>query len=602
MGDDAHATESWNSLMSVHAPVEAKPPSGVARYIPILQWLPKYQGNYLGHDAIAGLTVWALLVPEAVAYAAVAGVPPQYGLYAAVLAGVGYMIFGGSRHLFFGPDAAPAAVSAGVVVGVVGASASTAKYVSATAVLALLVGILFVLFWLLRLGWIAKFFAQPVLTGFIFGLGWFIAVSQLPKLVGLHKPSGDTVVILVKTIGHIGQWNGVTVLVGVIALAALFAMAKFMPKLPAAIIVVILGILAVDLLDLHTKHGVKIVGTVPTGFHFMSWSLLSWHDVYALLPGALALLLVAFSQSVAVAKTYADKYHEPFDPNQELLGYGAGNLGAGALQGFATCGSLSKSAVAEQAGAKTPASLGVTSVFILLTVLFLAGLFKNLPETVLAAVIIHAVSGSMSPAKLTRLWRANREEFGLAAAAAAGVILINVLPGILVGVLASFWLLIRRLDHPRITLMGRSPDSHYYASLTPGGNGDGEVRSVPGVLIYRFEAPLVFTNGDRFTDDLLSRVDKADPRPGTVVIDCDAIPETDTTASDALRKVHSTLTRAHIRLLLARPNAAVVDYWKHDGVLSDLGQNAVFPTVREAVNAASETAVKDGKAEATTET
>jgi sulfate permease, SulP family len=590
-------TSKSTRSQGAHAPVEAEPPSGVARYIPILQWLPKYKGSYLGHDVIAGLTVWALLVPEAVAYAAVAGVPPQYGLYAGVLAGVAYMIFGGSRHLFFGPDAAPAAVSAGVVAGVVGASAST-KYIAATAVLALLVGVLFVVFWLLRLGWIAKFFAQPVLTGFIFGLGWFIAVSQLPKLVGLHKPSGDTVVILVKTIGHIGQWNGVTVLVGVIALAAMFALSKFVPKLPAAIIVVILGILAVNLFDLHTKHGVKIVGPLPTGFHFVSFSQLSLHDVYALLPGALALLLVGFSQSVALAKTYADKYHEPFDPNQELLGYGAGNLAAGALQGFATTGSLSKSALAEGAGAKTPATLGVTSVFVLLTVLFLTGLFKNLPETVLGAIIIHAVSGSMSPAKLRRLWRANREEFGLAAAAAAGVILINVLPGIVIGVLASFWLLIRRLDHPRITLMGRSPDSQYYASLTPGGNGDGEVRPVPGVLIYRFEAPLVFTNDDRFTDDLLSRVDKADPRPGTVVVDCDAIPETDTTASDALRKVHDTLTRAHIRLLLARPNATVVDYWKHDGVLSDLGPDAVFPTVREAVNAASRAAVKDGKAEA----
>ena len=234
--------------------------------------------------------------------------------------------------------------------------------------------------------------------------------------------------------------------------------------------------------------------------------------------------------------------------------------------------------------------------------LFLTGLFKNLPEAVLGAVIIHAVSGSMSPAKLRRLWRANREEFGLAAAAAAGVILINVLPGILIGVLASFWLLIRRLDHPRVTLMGRSPDSHYYASLSPGGNGDGEVRPVPGVLIYHFEAPLVFTNDDRFTDDLLARVDQADPRPGTVVVDCDAIAETDTTASDALRKIHDTLTRADIRLLLARPNAAVAGYWKHDGVLAALGPHAIYPTVREAVNAATPAPANHGKAQATAET
>lgn len=571
------------------APVEAKPPSGVARYVPIIQWLPKYQGGYLGHDVIAGLTVWALLVPETIAYASVAGVPPQYGMYAAILGGVGYMVFGGSRQLFFGPDAAPAAVTAGVVAGVVGASASTGKYVAATAVLTLMVGLLFIVFGFLRLGWIAKFFAKPVLTGFIFGLGWFIAISQLHKLVGIHKPSGDSVKQLAEIFIHIGSWSWVTVLVGVIALAAMFALSKYLTKIPAAIIVVILGILAEKAFDL-TKYGVKVVGKIPTGFHFVSWSLVSWHEVYLLLPGALALLLVAFSQSVALAKTYAEEYHEPFDPNQELIGYGAGNLGSGALQGFAASGSLSKSALAQQAGSKTPLSLGITSGLVLLTVLFLAGLFTDLPEAVLAAVIIHAVSGSMSPAKMVRLWRANQVEFWLAACVAAGVLVINVLPGILIGVLLSFFLLIRRLDHPRVVLMGRSRDRHYYASLPPdgkgdAGEGDGEVDPVPGVLVYGFRAPLLFTNEDLFTADLLARVDQADPHPNTVVLDFQAIAETDTTGTDALRQVHDTLARAHIRLLLARVDADVMEYLKRDGVLRTLGNDVVYPTIRDAVKA-----------------
>jgi high affinity sulfate transporter 1 len=582
-------TERGAGMSATHAPVEAKPPSGVARYVPILQWLPKYQGRFLTGDVVAAVTVWALLVPEAMAYAAVAGVPVQYGLYAAALAGLAYMIFGSSRKLFFGPDAAPAAVSAGVVVGVVGAHASVAKYVSLTAVLALLVGLIFIVLGLLRLGWISKFFAEPVLTGFVFGLGWFIAVGQLPKVVGLHKPSGDTVKVLVETIAHIGDWKWATVATGVIALVALFAMSRFAPKLPAAIIVVILGILAVNVFNLATKHGVKIVGAVPSGFHFASWSQVSWHDVYSLIPGAFALMLVAFSQSVALAKAYATEYHEPLDVNQEMFGYGAGNLASGGLQGFATCGSLSKSAVAQQAGAKTPLNLGVTSVLVIVTILFLTGLFKNLPEAVLGAIIIHAVSGSMKPGKLVRLWRANRGEFVLAALAAAGVILINILPGIAIGVLASFFLLIRRLDHPRTTLMGRSPDQHYYVSL----NGDPDVKAVPGTLIYAFRAPLLFTNNEDFSRDLLSRIDKADPQPGTVVLDCDAISETDTTGSDALRQVHSTLDAAHIRLLLARVDKDVMEYLKRDGVLGELGHDVVFPTVREAVDA--DKAVDAGK-------
>jgi sulfate permease, SulP family len=473
-------------------------------------------GSFLTGDVIAAVTVWALLVPESMAYAAVAGVPVQYGLYAGALAGFAYMIFGSSRKLFFGPDAAPAAVSAGVVVAVVGAHASGQKYIAATAVLALLVGVIFIVLSLLRLGWTSKFFAQPVLAGFVFGLGWFIAISQLPKVVGLHKPSGDSVKVLVETIAHIGDWKWATVAIGVIALVALFAMSRFAPKLPAAIIVVILGILAVKVFSLHTQHGVKIVGTVPSGFHFVSWSV-SWHDVYALIPGAFALMLVAFSQSVALAKTYAAKYHEPLDVNQEMFACGAGNLASGGLQGFATTGSLSKSAVAQQAGAKTPLNMGFTLVLVIVTILFLTGLFKNLPEAVLGAIIIHAVSGSMKPGKLVRLWRANRGEFVLAALTAAGVIVINILPGIAIGVLASFFLLIHRLDHPRTTLLGRSPDQHYYASLNGDPDAkDSEVKAVPGMLIYAFRAPLLFTNHEDFSRDLLARIGKADPQPGGV--------------------------------------------------------------------------------------
>ena len=573
------------------APVEARPPSGVARYVPILQWLPHYKPAYLSSDLIAAVTVWALLVPEAMAYAAVAGVPVQYGLYAVPLAGFAYMIFGGSRQLFFGPDAAPAAVSAGVVVGVVGASASTTEYVAATGMLALLVGVLFAVFWILRLGWISKFFAQPILAGFVFGLGWFIAIGQLAKIVGIKKPSGDSLRKLWETFTAIGSWSWMTVAVGVVALVAMFAMSKFVPKLPAAIIVVVLGILAVDVFNLDTEHGVAIVGNVPKGFHFASWSSLSAHDIYLLIPGAFATLLVVFSQSVALAKTYAEKAHDPFDANQELLGYGAGNVGAGLLQGFPTCGSLSKTALAQDAGAKTPLNLGITGLLIVVTVLFLTGLFKDLPEAVLGAIIIHAVSGAMRPKKLERLWRANQAEFVLAAITAAGVLVINILPGILIGVLCSFFLLIRRLDHPRTALLGRSPDRHYFTALDSNGRNDGAATAVPGVLIYSFEAPLVFTNYEDFTRDLLARIDNADPRPKAVVIDGEAISQTDTTGSSALHELHETLTSADIRLALARVNPDVLEYLKRDGVLQDIGADAVYPTVREAVEA-----VEDGHA------
>jgi len=570
--------------VATHASVEPAAPAGAARYLPILGWLPKYKATYVSGDVIAAVTVWALLIPESMGYATVAGVPVQYGLYAAALSGVAYMIFGSSRKLFFGPDAAPAAVSAGVVVGVVGADASSAEYVSLTAVLALMVGVIFIGLGLLRMGWISKFFAEPVLAGFVFGLGWFVAISQLYKIVGITKPSGDSVRKLYDTFSQIGSWQWTTVAIGVTALVALFAMSRFVPKVPAAIVVAILAILAVDVFDL-THHGVAVVGHVPRGFHFASWSQASAHDVYLLIPGAFALMLVAFSQSVALAKTYAAQYHESLDVNQELFGYGAGNLAGGALQGYATTGSLSKSALAQEAGAKTPLTMGVTSILVILTILFLTGLFKNLPEAALGAIVIQAVSGAMRPGKLVRLWRVNREEFVLAALTTAGVLVINILPGIAIGVLASFFLLIRRLDHPHTALMGASPDRRFYVDLDAGP----DVEPVPGTLIYAFGAPLIFSNEEKFSRDLLSRIESADPPPATVVIDFAAISETDTTGCDALRQAHITLAAADIRLLLARVDEDVMEYLKRDGLLTALGSDAVYPSIREAVDAAKPT-------------
>jgi high affinity sulfate transporter 1 len=565
---------------SAHAH-EAKP-SGMRRYVPALTWLPKYKGKWLAGDAVAGATVWALLVPEAMGYAGIAGVPVQYGLYAAPLAGLGYLLFGGSRHLFVGPDASVAVISASAVTFVLGAHAATGDFVALTAALALLVGLLYVLFGVLKLGWISKFFAEPVLSGFLLGLGFFVAVGQLPKIVGISTPSGDTVAQFVGTLADIGDWQWTTVAVGAIALVALFAAAKVMPKLPAALIVVILSILAVNAFDL-THHGVDVVGNVPTGFSFVSWSSVDAGNIVSLLPGAFALVLVGYAQSVALAKSFAAEHREPFDPNQELFGYGAANVGAGVLQGFAVTGSLSKSAAAEQAGARSPMLLGVTGILVLVTILFLAEIFKNLPEAVLGAIIIQAVSGLLNPKKLMRLWRAHLDEFWLAAAAAAGVVVFNILPGILIGVLCSFALLIRRLDHPRIALLGRTSDNRYFENLD--SDADDGVSAVPGTVIYAFRAPLIFPNHDRFTAELMDQIEKSNPPASKVVIDFDAIAEIDTTGAEALGKLHDTLASKHVSLVLARVNEGVRDLLERDGVLKTVGSDTLHPTVRDAVDA-----------------
>jgi high affinity sulfate transporter 1 len=548
--------------------------------LPVLAWLPQYDRSWLSRDAIAGLTVWALVVPESMAYAAIAGVPVQYGLYAVPLALVGYVLFGSCRQLFVGPSATVASISAVAVGAATTGSSTGSQMIALTAVLALMVGVIYLLLGLARMGFVARFFAKPVLDGFIIGLGLYIAVGQLPKLVGIAKPSGDTVRIFAETCRDIGSWQWWTVAVGVLSLAALFGLARFVPKAPGALLVVVASIVAVRAFDL-TGHGVAIVGKVPTGFSFVSWSGVGWSQLWDLLPGALAIVIVGFAQSVAIAKAYGAKHGYRVDANQELIGYGAANIGAGALQGFTVTGSLSKSAAAEQAGGRSPILLLVTSASVVLTILFLAGLFENLPEATLAAVVIHAVSGMIDFSKLARLWRTHRDEFVLAAGALLGVVVINILPGVVIGVALSFVLLIHRLDHPYLAILGRSPSGASYEDVAL----HEDVTAVPGVVIQRFEAPLVFANAEIFTELVLAAVAAADPPPRAVVLDFAAVPEVDSTGDAALADLVRTLERRDLQVALARAVGSPRGLMRIDGVAAALGEGRIFPSVRDAVAA-----------------
>ena len=333
--------------------------SAPVRLIP--PWLRGYDRAWLAADVAAGLTVWALMVPQALAYAGIAGVPVQNGLYVLPLAVVGYLLLGSSRHLYVGPSAAVATLSASTVALVAGASTGSADYIALTVALTLMIGVIYVVGGLARMGFVARFFARPVLDGFIVGLGLYIAIGQLPKVVGIKKPSGDTLSVLWHTVTDVGSWQSTTVVVGVVALVALFGFAHFTPKLPGVIIVVALGIVASAALDLQ-HHGVAIVGHVPTGFEFVSLSSVSADDLVQMLPGAFAIVIVGLAQALAIAKSYAAKYHYAVDANREMLGYGAANIGAGALQGYTVTGGLSASGAAERVGAKSPAAFLVSAL------------------------------------------------------------------------------------------------------------------------------------------------------------------------------------------------------------------------------------------------
>ncbi len=374
--------------------------SRMSRLLPITGWLASYKPAWIGPDLLAGLTVWALVVPESMAYAAIAGVPVQYGLYSLPLAITGYALFGTSRRLFVGPSSTVAVLSAATIAPL--AATGSDHYIALTAALALLVGALYVVLGLLRMGFIARFFAKPVLEGFILGLGIYMVVGQLYKVVGAPKPDGTTLQVLWHDLTSIADWSWTTVAVGAASLVLLFGLSRFVPKIPAALAVVVLGIAATSLLNLE-HHGVEVVGSVPTGYTFVPWSGITAHQVWAMVPGALGIIVVGYAESLAVAKAYAAKDNVTINPNMELIGYGAASVGAGVLQGFTTTGSLSKSAAAEEAGSRSPLTFLAVGVLAILTTLFIAGVFEKLPEAVLGAVVIHAVWGMIDVKKLTRL-------------------------------------------------------------------------------------------------------------------------------------------------------------------------------------------------------
>jgi sulfate permease, SulP family len=549
---------------------------------PAVRWLPGWLRGYdrawLSVDVMAGLTIWALMVPQAMAYAGIAGVPVQNGLYVMPLAVVGYALLGSSRHLFVGPSATVATLSASSVAVVATATTGSAEYIALTAALTLMVGVIYLAGGLARMGFVARFFARPVLEGFIVGLGLYIAIGQLPKVVGIAKPSGNTLSVLTHTITDVGSWEWTTVAVGVAGLVALFALARFVPKLPGVIIVVIGAVLAVKALDLQ-HHGVAIVGDVPTGFHFVALSSVSASDLVALLPGALAIVIVGLAQSLAIAKSYAAKYHYAVDANREMLGYGAANIGTGVLQGYTVTGGLSPSATAERVGAKSPVAFLVTALMALLTILFLAGLFADLPEAILGAIVIWAVSGMIDPGRITQYWRAQSLEFWAALGALLGVVLIDILPGVAIGVTLSFILLMHTIDHPHIAELGRSGDGARFVDL----EDDPDATPIPGVLIHRFEAPLIFANADLFQDDVLARVHAAKPQPHNVILDFESIGHVDVTGAEALRSVHDILDALGIRLVVARAKSSVRGALGRHGIADVLGEDNIAATVERAL-------------------
>ena len=547
--------------------------------------LRAYQRNWARGDVVAGLTVWAVVVPSALAYATIAGVSPVVGLYAVPAALVLYAALGSSRQLITGPSAAAAALSAAIVGNAVAGNGD--QFVATTAALAICVGLAALIAGLLRLGFLADFISEPVLKGFIVGLSVTIIVGQIPKLFGVEPGSGDFFERVWDFLINIGETDGLTLLVGVGSLAVLFGLTRVAPVIPGPLAAVVLGIGAVELFDLGA-HGVAIVGSIDPGLPSLGLPDVSLDRFGALMAAALGVMLVGFAESLGTAKTYAQREQREIDPNRELIGLGAANLGAGISGGFAVNGSLSKTAVNSSAGGRTQLVGLIVAGLTLLTLLLFTGYFESLPVATLAAIVIAALIDLIELAALRDLYRvyssrlgraygfAARADFIAAVAAMLGVMIFGTLAGLFIGVLISLLLLLYRASRPRVAELGRVPGiSGHFSDL----DRHPENRRVEGITVLRIEGGLFFANVGAIAADIRSAA-RSD-HVHAIVLDAETMPFIDVTAAKVLDQVARDLRANGVRLVIARDVGQVRDVL--DTAPGDSILDYAYPTVDQAV-------------------
>lgn len=558
----------------------------VGRYVPILDWLPRYDRSWLRFDVIAGLTLWGLVVPEGMAYAGIAGLPPQAGLYTLVVSLLVYALLGTSRHLSVGGTSATAAllassVAAALVASAVATTSDPQTYQAYAAAFVLVTGLVFLLAGIARLGFITQFLSKPVMDGFIVGLAAFVTVGQLNKLFGVEKPDGNTIEKLVGIVRELPDASLTTFVVGALALAALALLPRLSRKLPAGLIVLFGAIALSTALDLEGR-GVEVVGTLPQGLPLPAIPAVPLADYLGMVLPAIGVLLVAYSEALGVAREFAEKHGYEVDADQELNAHAVVNLGSGLLGGMLAAGGMSGSAVKEGAGARTQVANLVAWGATIVTLLFLTPLFASLPEAVLAALIIHAVWHILASRKLMTLRREAPMEVWFGLLALAGVLFVDVLEGMMIGLLASLAFVLYRSSRPHLSSLGRVPGAvGAYSDLAR----HPENAPVPGVLIVRLDAPMYYANALTARDRVKEMIRETTPPPRAVIFDAEGQDDLDVTSAHVLHGMIAELRGRDVEVYFANVHAPVLERARETGLLEAVDAEHVLRTVDLAVRA-----------------
>jgi SulP family sulfate permease len=547
-------------------------------WFPPARWLAEYRAAWLAGDIIAGVTLAAYAIPVSLAYASLAGLPPQVGIYGYLLGGLGYALFGSSRQLAVGPTSAISLMIAASVASM--AEGDAARYAQIASLVAFTVAALSLIAWLLRLSVLVKLVSDSILVGFKAGAGLTIAITQLPSLLGVKGGGHNFFERAFLLIGQFGQLQYLVLLIGLIALGLIVLGERWLSGKPVALGVVALSIVAATLLGLPAL-GVPITGDIPAGLPTLSGPALRLHDEEGIVPLAAGCLLLAYIEGVSAARTFAEKHGYPLDPRQEFLGIGAANLAAALGQGYPVAGGLSQSAVNDKAGARSPLALVFASVTLALCLLFLTGLLENLPKAVLAAVVLNAIYGLLDFPALFRMWRVSRLDFFAAAIALAGVLLLGILQGILLAALASILLLLARVSNPHIAFLGRVPGSASYSDM----ERHPENQPPSGVVIFRPEASVIYVNAEAVREAVLNRVDESSA-VRMVVCDLSAAPYLDLAGCRMLHDLHAELAARSTILRIVGAHGTSRDLLRAEGLEEKVGGLDRTATVESVLRAA----------------
>ncbi|MGP3770631.1 SulP family inorganic anion transporter [Streptomyces sp. SDT5-1] len=548
---------------------------------PGVQTLREYRRSWLVKDLVAGVVLTTLLVPQGMAYAELAGLPAITGLYTSVLCLLAYAVAGPSRILVLGPDSSLGPMIAATVLPLVASDGDSGRAVALASVLALMVGAITILAGVARLGFVADLISKPTMIGYMNGLALTILVGQLPKLFGFSVDADGLIGELEGLVRKLADGAAVpaAVAVGSSCIALILLLQRLLPKVPAVLVMVVLAIGATVVFDLG-EHGVKLVGRLPEGLPPFTVPDVRWDDLGPLFVGALGIALVSLADTISNASAFAGRSGQEVRGNDEMIAIGAANAAAGLFQGFPVSTSGSRTAVAERAGARTQLTGLVGAGLILLMLVLLPGLFRDLPQPALAAVVITASLSLADLPGMAKLWRQRKAEFWLCGAAFLGVALLGVLPGIAVAVGLSILNVFRRAWWPYSTVLGRVAGIEGYHDVRshPGA------RQLPGLVVLRFDAPLFFANAKSFRDEVRGALRSAD-EPRCVVVAAEPITDVDTTAADVLEELREALRGQRVDLVFAELKDPVRRKLERYGLTRAFGPDAFFPTVESAVEA-----------------